>query len=315
MPNPTLSDVHVNQPLTNISIAYLQDLNEFVSDKVFPNIPVQKQSDRYFTYPKGQWFRSDAQKRGLSQESAGSGYDLINTPTYSADVYALHKDIDDQVRANSDSPLNPDAEATEFVTRGCAMRREKDFASAYFKTGVWATESAPGTAWSASGSTPIKDIREVKTAMKAATGFSPNFLLLAEDAWSVLQDSADFLDRITITKDKIVQPDLLASVLGIEKVYLAAAVENIAKEGETPNMKFIFTNGALLGYAAPRPGLMTPSAGYTFSWVGYLGAGQNGMRVLRFRMDNIRSDRVEGEMAYDQKLVASDLGHFFYNVI
>ena len=44
MPNPTASDVHVNRPLTNISIAYTQDASTFVADKVFPNIPVAKQS-------------------------------------------------------------------------------------------------------------------------------------------------------------------------------------------------------------------------------------------------------------------------------
>jgi hypothetical protein len=313
--NPTPSDVHVNAPLTNLSIAYLQDQNEFVSDKVFPNLPVQKQSDRYYTYPKGQWFRSDAQERGLSQESAGTGYDVDNTPTYDAHVFALHKDIDDQLRANADSPLNLDAEATEIVTRGLLLKREKDFASKFFTTGVWSTESTPGTKWNASGSTPIKTIREKIAAIKAATAIRPNTLLLAEDAWVALQDNADFLDRITITKDKIVTVDLLASILGLERVMIAAAVENTAKEGVTPAMSHVFTDAALLAYAAPRPGLMTPSAGLTFSWANYLGAGANGLRILRFRIDQLRSDRIEGEMAYDQKVVATDLGHFFYNVL
>jgi len=56
---------------------------------------------------------------------------------------------------------------------------------------------------------------------------------------------------------------------------------------------------------------MLPSAGYTFSWTGYLGASQEGLRTLRFRMPQLRSDRVEGEMAYDQKVVAAELGVFF----
>ena len=73
MPQPTPSDVHVNQPLTNISVAFLQDQEEFISDRVFPNIPVPKNSDRYFQFPKGNWFRTEARERGLSQESAGSG--------------------------------------------------------------------------------------------------------------------------------------------------------------------------------------------------------------------------------------------------
>jgi hypothetical protein len=33
MPNPTAGDVHVNRPLTNISIAYMQDAAGFVADR------------------------------------------------------------------------------------------------------------------------------------------------------------------------------------------------------------------------------------------------------------------------------------------
>lgn len=316
MPQPTQSDVHVNRPLTNISVAYLQDLDEFIADKVFPNVPVQKQSDRYFEYPRDQWFRTDAKKRGVGEESAGSGFEIDNTPTYYADVYALHKDIDDQIRANADAPINIDADATEFVTRGLALRKEKDWAANYFTTSIWTgsstgTDITPSTKWDASGSTPITDIRTEMAAMKEKTGFYPNILVLAEDVWLALQDNADFLDRIAITQRKIVTKDLLASVLGIEKVLSAAAVENTANEGATAAMSFLFTEDAALYYAQPRPSLMKPSAGYIFSWTGYLGASAMGNRIKRFRVDVKACDRIEGEMAYAQKLVAADLGVFF----
>lgn len=319
MPQPTASDVHVNRPLTNISLAYMQDrAAEFISDKVFPNVPVTKQSDQYFTYPKDQWFRTDAQYRAPATESAGSGYDL-GTATYYAKVQALHKDIDDQIRANADAPLNIDAEATEFVTNGLALRREKDWASKYFITSLWTGSSTggditPGALWDVT-STPITDIRTQIGAMKKKTGRRPNKLVLAEDVWIKLQDNDDFLDRIAITQRKIVTTDLLAAVLGIDEVLVAGAIENTANEGATATMAWLFSKCALLVYAAPRPSLMAPSAGYTFSWTGYLGAAANGMRMLRFRMPHLRSDRVEGEIAYDQKVVATDLGVFFSAVI
>ena len=68
MPNPLVSDVHVNQPLTNISIAYIQQATAFIADKVFPNVPVQKQSDRYFQYLKEDWLRVEAQERAPATE-------------------------------------------------------------------------------------------------------------------------------------------------------------------------------------------------------------------------------------------------------
>lgn len=318
MPQPTQSDVHVNRPLTNISLAYLNDQG-FVANRVFPNIPTDKQSNLYFIYPKDQWFRTDAQPRGVSQESAGSGYE-VSTDSYRCEVQALHKDIDDQVRANSDDPLNDDATATEFVTRQLGLRREKDWVASYFTTGIWTGSSTgsditPSTKWDASGSTPISDIRTEIGAMKSKTGFRPNKLVLAENVWISLQDNADFLNRISIARDKILTKDLLATVLEIDEVLIAGAVENSANEGATASMDWVMKDDALLVYAAPRPAIMQPSAGYNFSWTGYLGATAQGSRILRFRMEHLKSDRVEGEMAYDLKQVASDLGVFFNSTL
>lgn len=90
MPKPSPRDVHVNAPLTNISIAYIQNAQNFIADRVFPMIPVQKQSDRYFEYTRDDWFRIEAQLRGPATESAGSGFNIDNTPTYFADVFAVN---------------------------------------------------------------------------------------------------------------------------------------------------------------------------------------------------------------------------------
>lgn len=319
---PTPSDVHVNQPITAISIAFLQDQKEFIAGRAAPIIPSSKQGNVYFEFPRGNWFRSAAKKRGLSQESAGSGFEVINTP-YFADVIALHKDLDDQLTSNEDEPLNLDAAAGEFVTRGLLLRREIDWATKFFTTSVWtgAADFVPPTKWDASGSTPIKEIRTRQTLIKEATGFRPNKLILAEDVWAALQDNDDFLNRIAITRDKTVTTNLLEGVLGLNQVpggevMIAGAVQNLAVEGATSDdLQFIMKNKALLAYVPDRPTKMAPSAMYTFTWNGYLGAGRDGMRILRFRMQQLRSDRVEGEMAYDQKLVASDLGALFTSVL
>ena len=69
----------------------------------------------------------------------------------------------------------------------------------------------------------------------------------------------------------------------------------------------------MLLYVPDNPSLMTPSAGYTFAWR-YAGAGPDGQRVSRFRMDHLRADRIEMEMAYDQKAVSRLLGARFINV-
>jgi hypothetical protein len=81
MPQPTQGSVHVNRPLTMISVAYMQDQAEFIADKVFPVVPVDKQSDLYYVYTKNDWFRDEAKPRAAGTESAGGGYNLSTTAT------------------------------------------------------------------------------------------------------------------------------------------------------------------------------------------------------------------------------------------
>ena len=325
MPNPTASDVHVDSALTNLSVAYMQGADHFVADKVFPVVPVSKQSDRYFVYDKGDFYRSEAQLRAPGTESAGSGFGIDNTPTYFSDVYAVHKDIDDQIRANSDAAINPDRDATEFITQQLLIRREKTWATNNFTTTKW-TGSTTGNdiaagnllngAFNLPGSTPIEDIDQQATSILQKTGYKPNVLVVGTALHRVLKNHPDILDRIRYTQQGIVTEDLLASLLGVEKYLVARGIENTANEGAADSMSFVAnTDSALLAYAAPNPGLLQPSAGYTFSWNGYLGAGPQGNRIKRFRMDHLASDRIEGELAFDAKLVSATLGVFFDNVV
>jgi len=325
MPNPTASDVHVNVPLTNVSIAFIQQADAFVATQVFPNVPVPNQSNRYFVYDRADWFRDQAQLRAPGAESAGGGFRVDNTPTYFANVWAYHKDIDDQIRSNADSVISMDRDATQFVTQQLLIRRDKLWATTFFKTGVWTSDldgvaGAPGAnqfkQWDQAGSTPIEDIRRYRIAVAELTAYRPNTLVLGAHVWRVLQDHPEFLDRIKYTQKGMVTPDLLAAVLELDKVVVAYGVEATApEEAATDTFSFIFGKHALLAYSAPAPSLMTPSAGYTFSWTGLLGSGPMGNRISSFRMEQLKSDRVEGEMAFDMKVIAADLGAFFESAV
>lgn len=311
MPQPTLSDVHVDRALTDLSVRYTQSADMFIANKVFPTVRVRNRSDVFYTYDRSYWFKSDAQLRGPGTESAGSGF-KIGTDSFSCDVYAVHKDIDDQTRKNADSPLTLDRDATDFVTQHMLQRREQAWVSTYFTTGVWSTDVTPTNKWSDyTNGDPIGDLRTSVITMAKATAKKPNTLVMGAEVWNALQDHPDFLDRIKYTQKGIVGPDLLATMLGIDKVYIAWSVKNTAAEGETASYDFNLGKNALMMYVAPNPGLNTPTAGYTFQWSGLFGTGDNGIRIKRFRMEHLESDRIEAEEAIDQKLVAADLGYFF----
>lgn len=314
MAQPTSNDVHVDAILTNISVAYIQEQGNFIANRVFPSVPVEKQSDKYFKYTKGDWFRDEAQLRAPSTESAGSGYSL-STDTYSTSVYAFHKDVDDQVRANADNPLNPDRDATTFVTQRMLLRQEIDWIGNYFTTSVWDTDVVGGTdftVWSNyASSDPITDIETAKSTILSNTGFMPNTLVLGYDVFRQLRHHPDIVDRIKYTSSEVPAEGILGRLFGVDRVLVSRSIKNGGAEGAANSFAFNAGNNAALYYVAPSPGLLTPSAGYQFTWRGVSdGMGQN-IGITRFRMPELRADRIEAQMAWDYKVVSTDLGYFF----
>jgi Phage major capsid protein E len=324
MPQPSVNQVHIDAILTNISVAYLQNQDNFIADKVFPLVPVDKRSNKYFKYTKNDWFRDEAQRRAGGTESAGSGYNL-STDTYSTDVFAFHKDVDDQTISNADAPLNPLREAAEFVTRRLLLRRELQFVSDYLTTSVWGTDitgvsGTPSTnqvkQWSDfANSDPLEDIEAGKETILSTTGFMPNTLVLGYQVFRKLKNHPDIVDRIKYTTANVVDEQLLASLLNVDKVLVAKGVKATNNEGATDAYGFTFGKAAWLGYSNPNPSLLAPSAGYIFSWNGVSGGLGTSLGISQFRMEQLRATRVEGEMAFDNKVVATDLGYFFTSIV
>ena len=331
---PGPGDVHVNRPLTNIAIAYMNSEMDYVADKVFPPVPVMNQSNQYWIIPRDAWFRDSWEIRRPGAESAGGGYELQRS-TYSCDPWGFHKDVDDQSRANQDSPLSLDMQATEFVTQLGMIRKEVNWMDAYFKTNVWAFEGEGAAArsasldltgttandvvyWDAVGGTPVEDVRLIRSLVKQRTGRRPNVAVLGEFVYNALVDHDDIIGRLNRGQSSgpaMANRDDLARLFEVDEVLVASAIENTADEGATIDMDFIGGKHALFAYRPPTPGLYVPSAGYTFSWTGYAGSVPNGVEIKRFYMDKYESTRVEGKMAWDQKLVGADLAGMYLGIV
>jgi len=317
---PTQNQVHVDAVLTNLSVAYIQDTNQFIADKVFPQVPVSKQSDVYYVYDKQAWFKDDAQLRPPSTESAGGGYTL-STETYNCLVYAFHKDLDDRVMANYDNPLQPRRDSAELVSHKLLLKREMTFMQKFLKTDVWGTDidlSDTGeTKWDDyDDSDPITYITKKRREIYNKTGFKPNRLLIGGEVWDSLKDHPQILDRVKYTREAIdINPSLVARAFDLDDIVIAEGLYSNAAEGEEDiNLTPFVDKKALLYYTPRRPSLLTPSAGYIFTWNGYT-SNPYALNTYSFYMQNIKSERIEGEMAYDQKVVGADLGLYIENVV
>lgn len=325
MPNPTLNDVHVSQALTDLAIGYAQEQSDFVADKIFPVIPVNKQTDRYFIFDKSDLFRDDAKLRAAGTESAGGGQRL-STGTYSCDIYAYHEDIPLAISANAD--YNSEMGAIINVTQKLLLRREKLFAASALSSGVWANDltgvaSAPTGSqflqWNDANSNPITDVETARGLVKRSTGKSANVGVIGYDVYKALKDHPDIAARVQYngsTSDPArITVEALAALFDLEELYIMGAVEETAAEGDASSMAFINRNKFLLCHRPKTAGFQVASAGYLFSWQSYTGLESPDIAVSSFHMPQLKSDRYEGEIAIDAKVTATDLGVLMLNVV
>lgn len=325
MPRPQKSDMHVNTPLTNMSVAYIQDASEFIATKIFPLLPVNKQSDSYFRYDIGDFSRDEMEERAPATESVGSGYDL-DTDTYNCKKKALHKDVPEDDYGNADTPLDPDKDAVMFLTKKALINSEKTWHDNFFKTGVW-HDDIEGVAsgseslgdsmvkWSdATDAKPVKEIGYYQKLIKGKTGFKPNCMAIGVDVFNALKECDDILNRVKYTQRGIISTEILASLFELDLVLVSGGVYNSAAKGATDDLDFFASDDALLCYINPYPSPRMPSAGYTMAWKQFYG-GNKGYRIKKFYMEELEAFRVEVELALDQKQVSQHLGIFFDGLI
>jgi hypothetical protein len=330
MPNPTQADLHVNAPLTNVSIAYMQSADAFIADKVFPMVPVQKQSDIYWKYSKSDWRRTEVRKRAPGTEAPGVGWNM-QTDTYYAEQYAVKHDITDEERANADANFNLERDATEFITNQMLLSRDVDWAARYFGTSIWTDKtgvaSGPTTnqfiQWDQAASDPINDVATFFIAFRLLTGFAPNICVMGPYVMNALKQHPDIIDRIKYTQRGVVTEDLIATLFDVDELYVNYAsiasgtqVNDAKAQDAAATYSFIGNAKAVAFYYAPSaPALRTPAAGYIFQWVALVGSGGKGIRIRRFRMEHISTDRIQAEQTYDMKVVAADMGLFLTTAV
>lgn len=325
MPDPTANQVHYDPILSNVAVLYRQNASNFVAGQVFPTVPVDQASGTYWRYPKEAFFRDDVAVRPMGGRAPLTGFGATRD-TYSVEEEALGHAIDDREPANA-SGIDVERTTTIMLTQQMLIHRDRKFAAAWFKTGVWGTDvtgvtSSPSASqsiyWNLSTSLPVKEVAQRKRAVGIATGFEPNVLVIGSDVEIALHNHPDVLDRIKYTERGIVTNELLASLFGVDRLVVAVASRNSADEGQTASMATIFdAKGALLAFAPPAPSLEMPSAGYIMAWSGLLGAGAfpSIAPVSRYRDELAHSTVIEARSAYSMKTVASDLGVYFSGIV
>lgn len=315
---PTINDVQLTEPvLTNLLQGYLQSDTRFVATQVFPPLPVENDSGTIPIFTKKYWFVDRLEERAPGQTFEKFGYG-ISSDTYKTLQYAMAHKIPDEVRANSQMPLDLEQAALQWIAQASLIRKEAQFASVAFGASAWDNSVTGGsnfTKWSDySGSDPVDDVRTGKRTISQNTGLMPDVLVMGEIVEDRLLNHPDLVDRIKYTERGTADNvrSALAAILGVDDVLVSMAIENTANEGQSATYSVIVDDDALLLATNPAAGPFSPTAGRTLTWApgGGLGSISNS-----YYDDDTESDMLNHKEQWVMKVVASDLGYEFTDAV
>ena len=318
MPDPTREQFHVDGPLSDISVAYMQDAEDYIADKVFPVVEVEKQSDLYFVWAKGFWMRNVVERRAPGDEYP-EGRLEVSTDNFYCNLYHLGFGIPDEDRSNQDPGIELEITGSEWLSSQFLMNREITIAADVFALTVWANDVVGGTGFTLwddyDNSNPVTDVNTGKQTIQKSTGRKANTLVMGKEVFDILTEHPILLDKYKHTAAGILDEEEVRRALKVDRLIVGEAVYESTIEGATtPTRGYIWGKNALLCHVPTRPGLRVAAAGYTYVWR-LADAGRYTVAISNTRQDWRDRDLLKGKHAFDHKIVGRDLGYFFSEAI
>ncbi len=334
--SPDVADVHVNALLTDVSIGFQP--SGFFADKVFPMVPVDRQTDIILGYDKSHWARDlgppgaaptggDAVKRAPGTRALTATYKVdTSTLTYRCINYALGFEISDELRNNADAIFELDRDATVLLASLLKLRFDREFAADFLATSKgWTDGSVTAKFSTYATSTPIEDIRTACDTIRQKTlGMSVDGglkVIMGALVKRRLLDHPDILDRIKYTGSSgspaKVSLEALASLFEVDEVVVANSVYTEDEEGGTAEASVTYADVCsddLLVLWTPKSGSrLAPSAGYMFNWKPMTGGGM--LFARKGRMDRERVDWIELHGYLDWVQTFGGAGYYYDDAV
>jgi hypothetical protein len=312
---PTVNDVQAIEPiLTNMLVGYMQSDERFVASKVFPVVPVDKDSGTFYKFTKKYWFLDQ-----MAQRAPGGDFRRVEfgleTDTYATKQWALDQALADEVRANSQVPMDLETAAVSYLAQQSLLRKEIAFSADFMQKSVWGTDDDNAvTDWdSFSDSDPIANVLLARRTISNNTGLDGNAMVMGYIVHAALMNHPDLLDRIKYTQAATVgsMENALAACFGVSSYLVGKAVYSNTNEAAAFSATAILDDDCLVYHNNPGAGIFAASAGKTFAWAGGGGVGSS----YRYRDNSRHADVIQVKEQWDQKAVATDLGYFFFDVV
>ncbi len=303
-------DLHIDTPLTNLTIGY--EPQGLIAPFIYPIVPVDKETNNYYVWAKAETLRLHDAERARGREANRINFD-VSSEAYSTKNYALAIDLPLEDVANADAALDLRSSGARRVTNALNLAWEDRLAVTLTTTTNMTSSTALTNAWDdLANSNPVDDLFVGRDAIRKISGFTPNVAVFADHAFSRFSRHPDVIEFVRGKGDTTgggpVNEAQIAGAFGYTRVLVGKGLKTGTGEGAgTATYTDIWSTAVALIYAAPAPGMMEPSHGYTFRWTppGLPGP----LAVERYVNQRPKTESVEVHMFQDERVTGTDLGY------
>ena len=309
MPQPTLGQTRVIDPMLTAVARGFRAQRASVADALFPIVTVAARAGRIMS------FGADDFKLVNTVRAPGAGTKRVQFG-YSSESFALvdHRlegcvPVELQEEARAVPGIDLASNAISRVKNLMTLEREKlaaDLARNAAKYDASNKKTLSGTGqWSHASSDPFSDIGAAKEAVRSKTGERPNVLTLGPKVLSALRSHPLVLARLNIVNDKTP-----ATLLQLQALFeVAQIIEGEAIYHDGTSFKDVWGQDAILAYTTPASmqEMGSPNFGYTYQLAG------RPMVEQAYFGDNENTWYYPYTDAYQPVLAGASAGYLFTN--
>jgi len=265
-------DVHIDAPVSNILLNYRPQ--NYIADRIFPVVPVNKQSDLVPGIKIDDRFRTEETVRAPGTEPRMIHFN-VTSQQYFCVNYALGTFMTAEEAANADLAWNTKQIRSELVYDILMLDHEirvANYVTSGSNCGSYWTTASGWNDWE--NSAPLTNVLTDIDVAEQLRGYRPNRAVFGKTAWHNWRNSDEVLARLFPhggamaggNRGALVSRQLAAELLELDEVLVGGAYYNSAAENATLSLSRIWHDMVLYYYTPGRPSKDRPAFGYSFRW-------------------------------------------------
>lgn len=321
MPSPTASLATLRPDLAGSMEEFDLAMSRqgFIGLQVAPVLEVAQQAGTFGKIPVEQLL-VDAETGRAPGAGYGRGGTKFTPATYATQEHGREEEVDYREAKMYANYIDAEMVATQRARDIILRNHEKRIADLIFNATTWTSfTTGVTTEWSnATNATPRANVKAAKQAVRSQCGLEANALIICQTVFENLLDSAEILDRLkyagfTDPRPGRINAEAIAQALGIDRVIVANAIRNSAKEGQSASLGQVWDDEyAMVCRIAETADHREPCLARTFHW------GEDGSEiggtVESYYEEKIRADVIRCRHDTDELVMYVEAGHLLSNI-